>query len=407
LVKSERRWIIEAAMTSGIPEQLRLRSNGSMDDRHSKHGLRVVAVDLRKDTRWEAFLGTHPDAVIYQHPGWLRALEHEYGRECIALACEDRAGELRGILPLMATCGLPGNLGGHRAGRRLSSLPRTPIAGPLATDPEATGTLLHAAVERARMDASLQLELKPCRELPQTDGLVRVPWRQTFVLTLPDDPEKLRFGNSRNHSRIRWSINKATRLGVEVRSAEDERDLKGWYELYLEAMRWNAVPPRSYRFFAALWRELHAVGAMRVLLAEHRGAGRTELLAGSIILSYGHTAFYAFNGSRRNTLPLRPNDIIQWHAIHDACRHGLRWYDLGEVGDDHEMLADFKSKWGAEPQRLYRYYYRDHPRADGDISPNDGDTHRNVLLQSAARGLWKRLPLRITETLGDWIYARL
>jgi len=394
-------------MTSGLPEQLGLKSNGAVNDGHSTHGLRVTPVDLRRDRRWETFLGTHPDAVIYQHPGWLRALEQEYGRECIALACEDRAGQLRGILPLMATSGLPGDLGGHRAGRRLSSLPRTPMAGPLATDPEATETLIHAAVERIRMDASLQLELKPCRELPPTDVLVRLPWRQTFVLTLPDDPERLRFGNSRNHSRIRWSINKATRLGVEVRAAEDERDLKGWYALYLEAMRWNAVPPRSYRFFAALWRELHAVGVMRVLLAEHRSAGRTDLLAGSIILSYGKTAFYAFNGSRRDTLSLRPNDIIQWHAIHDACRHGLRWYDLGEVSDDHEMLADFKGKWGAEPQRLYRYYYRASPRDLGDISRNDGDTKRHVLLLSAARGLWKRLPLRITERLGDWIYARL
>src|SRR5439155_23780401 len=157
LVKSERRWIIDAAMTSGIPEQLRLQSNGSMDDRHSKHGLRVVAVDLRRDTRWEAFLGTHPDAVVYQHPGWLRALEKEYGRECIALACEDRAGQLRGILPLMATRGLPFELGDDRARRRLSSLPRTPVAGPLATDPEATEALICAAIERVRGDASLQL----------------------------------------------------------------------------------------------------------------------------------------------------------------------------------------------------------------------------------------------------------
>src|SRR5882724_11349380 len=114
---------------------LGLRSNGSVNGGHSTPGLRVVSIDLRSDRRWEAFLGTHPDAVIYQHPGWLRALEQEYGRACLALACEDGAGELRGILPLMPTSGLLGDLGGHRAGRRLSSLPRTPVAGPLATDP--------------------------------------------------------------------------------------------------------------------------------------------------------------------------------------------------------------------------------------------------------------------------------
>lgn len=381
------------------------------------HALRVVGVDVRSDSRWEGFLERHPDAVIYHHPGWLFALEAEYGRRCITLACEDTAGRLRGVLPLMSTCGLPANLvAGHRAGRRLSSLPRTPIAGPLATDPDASDALISTALERIRTHASMQLELKPVRELPHAHRLVRLPWRQTFVITLPDDPERLRFGNSRNHSRVRWAINKATRLGVEVRSGEGERDLKSWYALYLDAMRRNAVPPRSYRFFSALWRQLHATGALRVLLAERRSAGRTSLLAGSLILSYGKTAFYAFNGSRRDALSLRPNDIIQWHAIHDACRRGLRWYDLGEVSDDNEMLTDFKAKWGGAPRRLYRYYSpdsshnvaRESSQSAGDVSRRgEGRANGTARALSAARALWKRLPLPVTAKLGDWIYARL
>ncbi|PYN24360.1 MAG: hypothetical protein DMD99_11345 [Candidatus Rokuibacteriota bacterium] len=387
-------------MTSGIPEQIGLQ-RGGVNDGHSNHGLRVVLVDLRTDKRWEALLASHPDAVIYQHPGWIRALEKEYGRECIALACEDTGGRLRGILPLMATRGLPWDLGGRRARRRLSSLPRTPVAGPLSTDPKATEALIRAAIERGRMDASLQLELKPHGELPKTtDELVCLPWRQTFVLELPGDPEELRFGNARNHSRIRWSVNKATRLGVQVRMAEDEQDLRAWYQLYLDTMRSVVVPPRPYRFFGALWRELHLLGLIHLFLAEQKVAGQITLLAGSIILSYGQTAFYAFNGCRSDAFSLRPNDLIQWHAIHDACRRGLRRYDLGEVTEDHPMLADFKSKWGAEPRRLYRHHYPNTAR-DG------AETKNNGLRMSAARALWQRLPLRVTEKLGDWIYARL
>src|SRR5439155_22776164 len=172
-------------MTSGIPEQIGPQ-RGGVNDGYSNHGLRVVLVDLRTDKRWEAFLASHPDAVIYQHPGWIRALEKESGRECITLACGDVSGQLRGILPLMATHGLPWELGGLRARRRLSPPPRTPFAGPLASDPEAAGALICAALARVHLDASLQLELKPLRELRQTsNGLVRSPWRQTFVLELP------------------------------------------------------------------------------------------------------------------------------------------------------------------------------------------------------------------------------
>src|SRR3989442_1915993 len=388
-------------MTKRIPELIGRRSCGSVNDGHSKNGLRVVLVDLRTDKRWEAFLASHPDAVIYQHPGWIRALEKEYGRKCVALACEDTGGQLRGILPLMITRGLPWDLGGYKAQRRLSSLPRTPVAGPLATDLEATEALIRAAIERSHMDASLQLELKPHGELQKTtNGLVCLPWRQTFVLELPGDPEELHFGNARNHSRIRWSVNKAARLGVQVRPAEGEHDLRAWYQLYLDTMRSNAVPPRSYRFFAAVWRELHLLGLIHLLLAEQKVAGQTHLLAGSIILSYGQTAFYAFNGCRRDALSLRPNEIIQWHPIHYACRRGGRRDDLGEITEDKPLLDDFQSKRGATPRRLYRYY---HATAGQDAGAMRG----NGLLIPAVRALWQRLPLRITEKLGDWIYARL
>ncbi len=361
----------------------------------------MVAVDARRDPRWEAFVSGHPQATIYHHPGWMAALEAEYGRRCIALACEEPGGQLRGILPLMTTAGLPWGLGGPRTRRRLSSLPRTPLAGPLAIDHEAERALLSAAIDLVRADGSLQLEVKshaPLHDVP--DGLVRVPWRQAFVLDLPRDPQTLRFGNARNHARIRWSINKAARCGVHVRAAEAEAELQTWYRIYLKTMRWHALPPRAYRFFAALWKELHPIGLLHLLLAEDDVAGRRRVLAGSIILSYGRTASYAFNGCHRDVLALRPNDVIQWHAIHDASTRGLRWYDLGEVTEDHALLAVFKKKWGATARDLHRYYYPA-PAAEGAQTAESG------MVKRAARAVWRRMPLPITSQIGERLYARL
>ena len=75
-----------------------------------------------------------PGATPFHHSGWLAALERENGQRPLKLACEEPDGTLSGILPLMATSGLPFGVGGPSAGRRLSSLPRTPVAGPLGTD---------------------------------------------------------------------------------------------------------------------------------------------------------------------------------------------------------------------------------------------------------------------------------
>lgn len=371
--------------------------------RNSRQQQRVIETDPQTDPRWEAFVSKHPNGLIYHHPAWLKTLEQEYGCPLVALCCEGDDGQLRGILPLQQTRGLPLRLGNGRIGRRLSSLPRTPIAGPLALDRPAAEGLLRAAIARVQQEPETQMELK--MRSPALDGLIAgvrgVPWRQSYLLALPADPADLHFGSARNHSRIRWAINKAARLGIRVRQAETEADLRAWYRLYLETMRCHQIPPRSYRFFLSVWNHLQPCGRMRLLLAEQQQEDERRIVAGSIFLLSGDTVFYAFNGRSRADLPLRPNDAIHWQAIHDACRDGFRTYDFGEVAENHQGLAEFKRKWGAESRRLYRYYY-----------PGIQDVHADGVTLSKpihriANASWNRLPLPVTAMLGDWLYRYL
>lgn len=218
----------------------------------------------------------------------------------------------------------------------------------------------------------------------------------TFVLALPDDPGQLRFGNSRNHGRIKWAVGKAAKEGVTLREAESEADLRNWHRLYLATMRAHAMPPRPFRFFEAMWRQLAPLGMFRLLLAEREG----HILAGSIFLASGSTVFYAFNGRRPEALGLRPNDLIQWHAIHDAAKAGYRRYDFGEVEDDQRGLAEFKGKWGAAPEQLFRHL--DPPTTD---SANQQRTLHGV--RRWGESAWRRVPLGVTAYVGDLVYRRL
>jgi hypothetical protein len=339
---------------------------------------------------------SHPEGSIYHHPLWLKLLEKSHGHKIIGVACEDRNGKLLGVLPLCHTRGL-------LSGSRLASLPHTPTAGPLARDEQSSAALLEAGVERAKSNPGTHLQIKA--SAAGFDQLVAsvgaVPWEATYILKLPERLEDLRFGNSRNHSRIKWAVGKAGRMGVRVRLAETERDLRKWYLLYLETMRWHRIPPRPYRFFSTAWELLHPAGLMRVLLAEQHGSGQKKLLAGSVFLMSGHTVFYAFNGRHRDALSMRPNDVIQWQAIHDACREGYRHFDFGEVGETNDGLAEFKSKWGAEPSRLYRYYYPK-PRELETGAMRSGSQARQL-----ANAVWGRLPLKATALIGDLIYSHL
>jgi CelD/BcsL family acetyltransferase involved in cellulose biosynthesis len=372
--------------------------------RSSAGPLRVRRVDPGADQAWKAFVARHPSGLIYHHPAWSQALEREYGQTSTGLVCEDADGTLLGVFPLLPTRGLP-FARGALTGRRLSSLPRTPVCGPLVVDERAKTALLGAAVEQVRQDPKMRLQLKVSSQSLDglVDGVVGVPWRRSYVLELPARPDEIRFGNSRNHRRIRYSVRKAERLGVRVRHAETKEDLRAWYSLYLQSLRRHAVPPRPYRFFEALWELMHPGGMMQLLLADAPGPDGRRLLAGSIFLRFGATVSYAFNGRSLVTedSALRPDDVIQWHAIHRACRDGFRWYDLGEVAEGQEGLHAFKSKWGAEPRRLYRYYY---PALEQEeIREPEGAGWPRVLAQAA----WRRLPLALTVALGDRIYRYL
>jgi hypothetical protein len=364
----------------------------------------VREIDPWKDPRWETFVLRHPGATIYHHPAWLGALRREYRQAGLFLACEDPQGALRGVFPLLYTRGLPLSGGRPLTGPRLSSLPRTPLAGPLATDPAVLDALLREALRRASAQPSIRLQIKTQSESfgEGLGGVVRKSWRQTYIVSLSGQPGRpYHIPDSQNRSSIKRAIRKAIAGGVQTRSAETVEDLRNWYRIYLETMRRNFVPARPYRFFLALWDLMRPKGMMRLLLAEIHDPTGSRLVGGHLFLSFGDTVTYAFGASRIDDFALRPNDIIMGQAIDDASEAGFRFVDLGEVPDGDDNLARFKTKWGAAPVPLYRYYFPDFPDVLHSSEESEG------VLAAVASRIWNYLPLAMTSWLGDRIYTYL
>ncbi|MFP5226098.1 MAG: lipid II:glycine glycyltransferase FemX [Acidobacteriota bacterium] len=365
---------------------------------------RVVEVDPWKDPRWEAFLAGHPDGTIYHHPVWLKALEREYRRRTAYLACEDPDGSLLGILPLLYTRGLPFSGDRLLTGPRLSSLPRTPLAGPLSLHPSVTAKLLREAVRKTAAEPRIRLQIKACgKEL--SDGVNRIagkPWRDRYVVRLAGTPGAVyTIPDGQNRATIRRGINRGVAKRVRVRLAESEAELRTWYGFYLQTMRRNLVAARPYRLFVAMWELMRPRGMMRLLVAEHHTDAGSRLIGGHIFFFFGNTVTYAFGASPSSEFALRPNDLILWQAIQDASREGYGFVDLGEVPEGDDNLARFKTKWGAEPMRLYRYYYPDDPAVD----PVPEKTERAPA--ALAGMIWRRTPLAVTAWVGDRIYGYL
>lgn len=358
--------------------------------------LRVVDLDAATDRRWAAFVTAHPDGLAYHHPAWAQVIEDAYGCAPAHLGCENDSGDLVGVLPLFSHTGLV-------SGRRLVSIPHTPVAGPLAMSPAAAAALIQAAVARVGAPLERSLLLKSASpDLDLDSGvLTRIEWDPTYVVDLPTPLEEPRFASSRHRERILRAVRKARKNGVRAREAETLSDLRAWYDLYLDTMRRLAVPPRPFRFFAVAWERLRPLGLMTILLAELPTAGGTELLGGCVYFSCALTTLFAYTGYRQDTVDLRPNDLIQWTAIHAAWERGHRRFDFGEVEPGNEGLIRFKMKWGAEPRPLYRYSYP----ASRDVVANLASSGGRM--RAVGQSAWRLLPLALTEHLGGWLYRHL
>lgn len=352
---------------------------------------------------WDEFVNGHSDAAVYHLSVWLNILQQESSQKILRLVCKDEDGKIVGIFPLQYTKGFPFGLGGIPGIKRLSSLPRTPIGGPLAIDENITALLVQKAVDIAKEDEKRYLQIKTFSPQLKTgsDHLYKFLWREIYITEIPEYPEEIRFGDSRNHAAIKRAMKKALKNDVNFREADNIDELKDWYPLYSDTMRFHVTPARSYSFFKNIWEQMKQKGLMSLVLAELEANGSKQIIAGSVLFKFNDTVTYAFNGSSRKHFDLRPNDLLHWQAIHDAQKMGFKYYDLGEVSKDHLSLAAYKKKWASSINELYHYYY---PKPQGLENEEELDAGTSGNLKQK---IWQTLPLKVTEIIGDKTYKYL
>ena len=167
------------------------------------------------DKEWISFIQERAECSIYYHPAWLRVLEEETNQKITKLVCRDNKEELVGILPLQNTKGMPFGIGGIPAIKRMSSLPRTPVGGLVAINDEVADILISKANEISNKNSKYRLQIKSFNGglNERISVLSKYYWREFYFTDIPKYPEELRFGNSKNHTKIKWGVNKAIKMG--------------------------------------------------------------------------------------------------------------------------------------------------------------------------------------------------
>jgi CelD/BcsL family acetyltransferase involved in cellulose biosynthesis len=295
-----------------------------------------AAVVELTDHRWTDFVTAHPAATPFHHPGWTEVLAACYGFRAFALTVSDLTGAVRAGLPVVEVRHL-------RGGPKWVSLPYTDYCPLLASTTQEEEQLTGALYRASRAAGARHVEIRA----PVAGDSAAGPAALRHVLALTRDSAEVYTGFHR--SQVQRSIRRAEREGLTVRLAARQEDLVGtFYRLHLRTRRRQGVPVQPRRFFRLLWEHAITAGLGSVLIVE----ASARPIAAAVFLAWNDTVIYKFGASDPDSLSLRPNHLLFWHAIRSACEQGYRWFDFGRTDIGHEGLRRFKLSWGAVEEPL-------------------------------------------------------
>jgi len=272
-------------------------------------------------------------------------------------------------------------------------LPFCHRAGPLINSKEQGRLLLERVRDEARR---LNARLVEARDWPNG---VEVPseirlgnFYCRHVIDLTGGPESVMSALDKD---MRYSIRRAQRNGVTVRTAQGPADMALFFRLYLGQRRRQGLLPQPQAFLRAIYERLVEPGNGFVVIAEHEGRAVCALLS----VSHGNTVIGTHSAACSAARGLRAMPLAMWKSIEIACRRGQTTYDLGRSDTESAGLQRFKEDWGGRREELPYYYY---PKPGG---VNAGQPHG--LAKSLLQLYGRYAPDPLFAALGSALYGHL
>ncbi|MGE5041373.1 MAG: lipid II:glycine glycyltransferase FemX [Candidatus Levyibacteriota bacterium] len=146
----------------------------------------------------------------------------------------------------------------------------------------------------------------------------------------------------------RYEIKKAQKLGVRVEESMNSKAIQKFYNLQLETARRQKFIPFSYVFLKEQF-DVFAKEGKAILYSSFMDR---KLLAQAFIIFYGNEAVYHYGASTEDGRKFPGAYLIQWHAILEAKKRGIKTYNFWGVANDpgHRFasLSLFKRGFGGE-----------------------------------------------------------
>lgn len=331
---------------------------------------------------WDDFVRARPQASVYLRSGWVLLARDVFGHEAYFIESRNAAGELTGVLPLVRQKSL-------LFGNSLTSVPFFNYGGALADSPDVSRVLMEHARELAQKSGCRYLEF---RDAAQRSGEWRVRTdKATLILDLPPTFEALA---KQLGSKLRSQVKRAERENPAARRGGLEL-LDDFYAVFCRTMRDLGTPVYPRRFFAQI---LERFGDDCLLVVIDRGG---QPAAGAFLVIANGRAEIPWAACREDAKPAGFNMKLYWEVLRAVIERGCRQFDFGRSTIDSGTYR-FKQQWGAQALQLYWHRW-ERGAATSELAAPASEGR----LLRCATAIWKRLPLRVANTLGPLVSPSL
>jgi FemAB-related protein (PEP-CTERM system-associated) len=170
-------------------------------------------------------------------------------------------------------------------------------------------------------------------------------------------------------------------------------ELEGFYSVFSVNMRYLGTPVYPKLFFNNILEEFpENTWICSVYM------GNTPVASG-FLAGFKNRMEIPWASSLRSHNRFSPNMLLYWSCLKFACEQGYKTFDFGR-STAGESTYKFKEQWGATPSPMIWSYW---VREEGNIPDL---TPRNPKYRLAI-GIWKRLPLPVTQILGPRIIRNI
>jgi lipid II:glycine glycyltransferase (peptidoglycan interpeptide bridge formation enzyme) len=283
----------------------------------------ITVAEVRDRNVWEDFITKQDEANFLQSWRW-GEFHRNLGKKVEYIGLFHGEKNLIGVMLMVVEAA--------RRGRYL-----TVAGGPLIdwNNKDLVGAAVNGMKETAARNKCAFVRIRPqaveSAEIMQTlarAGFKKAPMHLTADLTnqldlSPSEDELL--ANMRKSTR--YEIRKAEKENVRIETSLNVNDLREFYSIQLDTAKRQGFVPFSYEFLSEQFKVFAEAGSSLLYKAYH---GKT-LLAEAFIIFYGNEAVYHYGASTDEGRKYPGAYLIQWEAIKEAKKRGIKRYNFWGV----------------------------------------------------------------------------